>query len=126
MKLLEPIERIVAQILPNFSATIIGPIFSPRRPGPMIVIEINPTLVVFAPAIVLPEIKIVGAEMIIDHIENDPDALLVRRIDHALERLRSAVTRLDGEGIGQAVAPRSLAGKRHRRHDFNRVNAQAF
>jgi hypothetical protein len=67
--------------LTDFAASVIGTGFSPRRGGPIVVVEVDTAAIVFAPAIELPQIEVAGAEMIVNNVQDDSDALLVSALD---------------------------------------------
>src|SRR5689334_13466306 len=54
--LLEPAQRIVADVLAHRAAAVVGPRIAPRRLSPPVVVEVDAALPVLAPAVELPEI----------------------------------------------------------------------
>src|SRR3984885_9029196 len=92
----------------------------------MIVVKVNPALGILAPAVVLPEIEIVGAEVIINDVQDNRDAVAVSSIDHPLEALGSAIAALNRKRIRQAISPRTLTGESHRRHDLESVHTKVL
>ena len=61
----------------DFASAVIGTVGTPiERLGPEIVINVNTSAVVgVGPTVENPQIKIVVPKMIVDHVENDGDAL---------------------------------------------------
>src|SRR5207244_6729300 len=78
--LLQPHERVVTNVLPHLAATVVRPRVAPRRLPPPVVVEIDPAFLgtpVRAPAVELPEVEVVGAEVVVDDVEDDGDAATV-------------------------------------------------
>ncbi len=62
--------------------------------------------------------------MVIDDIQDDGEAGLVRRLDEVLEAVGAAIGALDGEDMRRVVAPGDVAREFHRRHYLDDVHAQ--
>ena len=108
---LKPHQRIVPDELADFRAPVIGPIlFAPWRPGPPVVVEIDPAHIhavpPFKPAVELPDRKIGRPEMVVDDVEDDGDALAMGRIDQSFDALRPAVRAFDRKNVRGVVPPR--------------------
>src|SRR4051812_30394067 len=67
-----------------------------------------------------------GAEMVIDDVENDRETAPMTGVDEPLEALRPAVGILRGERLNAVIAPIPSAGKLRYRHQLQRCNAQLF
>src|SRR5207237_2981969 len=90
-------------------------LFAPWRPGPPVVVEIDSAHIhavpPFKPAVELPDRKIGGAEMVIDDVEDDGDALAMGRIDQSLDARRPAVRAFHRKNVRGVVSPGEIAGK---------------
>ena len=64
------------------------------------------------------------AEMVVNHVERDGEAMLVGRVYQPLQGLWAAVGVLRREEIDAVVAPIARTGKLGDRHQFNRRNPQ--
>src|SRR5207248_8469161 len=74
---LQPHERIVTDVLPHLTATVVRPRVAPRRLATPVVVEIDPAFLGTsgrAPAVELPEVEAVGAEVVLDDVEADGGA----------------------------------------------------
>ena len=120
----QPHERVVAQELPHFRTAVVRPCMTPGRLGAVVVIEIDAPAVLLPPAVESPQIQVARSQMVIDHIENDGDPVLVGCFDEFLESKMAAIIGLDRERQGGVVAPGARSGEGHRRHDLHRVDAQ--
>ena len=67
---------------------------------------------------------IAGAGVVVDDVENDTEALPMRSVDEARERLRPAVDRVRCGGVEPVISPATLAGERRDRHQLDRRHAQ--
>ena len=124
---LQPHERIVTDVLPHLTATVVRPRVAPRRLATPVVVEIDPAFLGTsgrAPAVELPEVEVVGAEVVVDDVEDDGDATTVGGIDEPAEPVRTPVRLLDREDEGGVVAPRDVAGELVGRHHLDDVDAQ--
>src|SRR5579863_2237556 len=66
------------------------------------------------------------AEMVIDHVEEDRESVLMSRINEALQCIRSTVGFMDREKSDPIVAPTVIARECGDGHQFNVRNAQLF
>ena len=123
-ELLEPGQGAVAQERAHLATAVVGPGGAPRRLGAAVVVEVDAAAVVLAPAVEPPQVQVRRTEVVEDDIHDDRDAVLVGRLDEALERVGSAIARLDGEEVRRVVTPRDVAGELERRHDLDRTDAQ--
>src|SRR4051794_31395264 len=124
MIFVQPHQRVVADILAYFLAAVIGPRVAPRRVGAPVVVEINPAHPVFAPAVKLPEVKVRGAKMVVYHIQQDRDSMLMGSAYETFKRLWTAIAALDGKHVRRVVAPRNVAWELAWRHHQERVDAE--
>ena len=122
----EPHEDIVAQIFTHLVASVIGPGFSPRRDGPVVVVKVDSTAIILEPAVKLPKIKVAGTQMVVDNVQEHRDTLLMGALDELLERNRAAIVKLNGINMGRVVTPRPFSGKLTHRHDLKGIDAQLF
>ena len=81
-----------------------------------VVVEIDAAAAVLRPAVEVPEVEVVGAEMVVDDVVDDRDAAGMRRIDQAPKAVGAAIVLLDGEDVGGVVAPGDVAGELVGRH----------
>lgn len=65
------------------------------------------------------EIITLRPEMVVDHIQNDSDAMSVAGIDELLQFSRTAVGILDGKGEYAIVAPVAISGELVNGHQFD-------
>lgn len=65
-----------------------------------------------------------GTEMVVDHVEQHAEALLMSRIDELLQPVRTAVGVLHGVWMHAVVAPIARAGELHHGHEFDRRHAE--
>ena len=122
--LLHPHQGVVADELADLAAPVVRPGVAPGRGGAVVVVEVDPAAVVFAPAVKAPQVQIAGAEVVVDHVQDHRKALGMRLADKGLEGLGAAVNALYRKHVRRVVAPRVVAGKLGQGHDFNRVDAQ--
>src|SRR5689334_23120722 len=64
------------------------------------------------------------AEMVVDHVEGDRQAMPVSGIDEALKRFGWTVSILRSKGIDAVITPISGTGKLGNGHQFKRANSQ--
>ena len=83
VELVEPHQRVVADELAHLAAAVVGPGVAPRRRRLVVVVEVDAALVVLAPAVESPEVEVARAEVVVDDVEDDADAALVRLADEA-------------------------------------------
>ena len=105
MVFLEPHEDVIEEILTDLASSVIGPGFTPRRDGPVVVVEVDPAAIVLGPAVELPKIEVAGAQVVVDHVQDHRDALLVGALDELFERQRASVGGLHREDMGGVVTP---------------------
>src|SRR4030065_973204 len=122
--LLEPHQSVIAQILAPSAPTIIGARLAPGCLGAMVIVEVDSTFLVFAPTVKLPQIKIGGAKVVVDNINDDSNTMLMGRLHKSLECIRPTVNTLNGKGMRWLVAPRKVARKLRDRHHFHAINTQ--
>ena len=111
-------------VIAHFAAPIIRPRGAPVGVGFPIVVEVDAAIAARGPAVVLPHFEIGGTVVVVDDVDQHGDAVFVAGLDESLEGVGPAVGRLDGEGIGRIVAPRTVAGKFVDGHEFHRGNAE--
>ncbi len=121
--LVQPRQGVIAQHLAHFGSAIVGPRVAPGRLGAVVVIEVDAAAVALRPAVEAPQVKVARPQVVIDHVEDDGDAMTVSRFDELLEAQHAAVIRLHGEWQRQVIAPGAAAGELHRRHDLHGVDA---
>ena len=126
MVFLQPHHDVIEEVLTDLAASVIGPGFSPRRAGPVVVVEVDSAAIVLAPAVELPKIEIAGAQVVVNNVQDHRDALLVGALDELFERQRAAVGGLHREDMGGVVTPRPLSRKLAHRHDLDRIDAELF
>src|SRR5262249_55888301 len=66
--LLQPAQRIVADVLAHLAAAVVGPRVAPRRLPAPVVVEVDAAPPVLAPAVELPEVEVARAEMVVDDV----------------------------------------------------------
>lgn len=126
MVFIEPHEDVVEDILSNLVASVIGTGVSPRRVRPVIVVEVDATVIVLGPAVEMPKIEIPRAKVVVNNVEDHCDTMAVSALDELLERQRAAVGDLNRKDMGGVVAPRPLTRELGYRHDLDRVDAELF
>jgi hypothetical protein len=122
--LLQPAQRVVADVLAHFAAAVVGAGIAPRRIAAPVVVEIDAALPVGAPAVELPEVEVGRAEMVVDDVVDDGDAARMRRVDQAPQAVGTAIRAFDRENVGRVVAPRLVAGKLVGRQQLDDVDAE--
>ena len=120
--LLQPEQRVVAQKLPDLAAPIIRPRVAPRCLTPPVIVEIDPAMAVLVPAVELPEVEVVGSEMVVDDVIDDCDPAAMRRIHERLKSGGPAIIGFDREQIRRIVSERAVPRKLVRRHHLNHVD----
>ena len=90
----------------------------------MVVVEVDAALVVLLPAIELPQVEIARTEVVVDHIQDDGDAALVRLPDELLEAVRPAIGTFHREDVGGVVAPGVIPGELGDRHDLDGIDPE--
>ena len=126
MVFLEPHQGVVEDVLSNLVASVVGTGVSPRRMRPVIVVEVDSTVIVLGPAVELPEIEIPRSEVVVNNIEDHCDAVPVSALDELLERQWASVGKLNRKDMGGVVTPRPLSRELGDRHDLDRVDAELF
>src|SRR5882757_3555347 len=121
--LLQPANSAVAEILANLASAVIGPVITPRRGFSPIVIEIN-SAAVPAPPVELPEIAVIGADVVENDIKNNGNPALVGFIHQTSESVWTAVEILDREHVPLVVAPGIIKRKFAGRHDLDCIDAE--
>src|SRR6185295_18260015 len=106
VEFIEPHKDVVEDILSDLVASVIGTGVSPRRLGPVIVVEVDATAVVLGPPVELPKVEIPRPKVVVNDIEDHGDAMTVGALDELLERQRAAVGELNRKNMGGVVAPR--------------------
>ena len=78
----ELVTKYTTAMLAGTGPTIVGAGITPRSMGALVVIEIDASIVVgIEPPIKAPQIKIAGAKMVVNHINDNRDALGMSRLD---------------------------------------------
>src|SRR5690606_24870303 len=91
LKLFEPEQGVVADELAYFGSAVVRSGVAPRRGGPVVVVEVDAAAIVSnLPAVEVPQVEIARTEVIVDHVHDDGEAVLVRGTDEAAQRLRAA------------------------------------
>ncbi len=67
-----------------------------------------------------------GAEVVIDHVEQDREAFLMRGVDEPLEGIGAPVGLVYGEQRDTVVTPSAVAGKGRERHEFDVSYTQRY
>ena len=91
-----------------------------------VVVEVDAAHAVLAPAVKLPQIKVAGAEVVVDDVQDHRQAGSMRRFDEPLEAGRAAVVGFHGKNARGVVSPRQLAGELGQGHHFDDVHAQSL
>ncbi len=81
-------------------------------------------MIAVVPAVKAPQIEGIGAEVVVDDVEDNRDTVLMAFLDERLERPRPAVGRLHGEEAGRVVTPGAAPLEFGDRHDLDGVNPQ--
>ena len=123
---LEPHQDVIEDELPDLVASVIGPGFSPRRLGPVVVVEVDSAAIVLGPAVELPEIEVAGAQVVVNDVQDHRDALLMGALDEPFERQRASVDGLHREDMGGVVTPRPVSRELGHRHGLDRIDAELF
>ena len=87
MVVLEPHQGVVADELADLAAAVVGAGVAPRRVVAPVVVEVDAAAVVLAPAVEPPQVEVARAEVVVDDVEDDREAVLVRGLDELLEAL---------------------------------------
>ena len=124
VKLFQPHHGVVANELADLAAAVVGTGVAPRGRGLPVVVEVDAALVVLAPSVELPQVEVRGAEVVVDDVDDDRQAVLVAGFDEVAQLFRAAVGALDGEDVGRVVTPRVVPGELHERHELDGVDAQ--
>src|SRR4029450_8898722 len=95
MIFLEPHKVVVEDILTDLVASVIGTGVPPRRMHPVIVVEIDSTVIVLGSAVELPKIEIPRAKVVVNNIEDHCDAVCVGALDELLDPQRASVGQLN-------------------------------
>ena len=82
---LEPHHDVIEEELTDLAASVIGPGFPPRRVCAVVVVEVDPTAIVLAPAIELPKIQVAGTQVVVNYVKDDCNSLLMSALDELLE-----------------------------------------
>ncbi len=69
-------------------------------------------------------VEVAGTEVVVDHVEYDPDPEVVRGLDECLQRVWPAVGALDGERHRRVVTPGPVTGELRHRQQLDRAHAQ--
>ncbi len=111
----EPGEGVLDEEAPHLVA--VGPVEVQRRAPrcPVAVGEVGAEI---------PQVVPLGAEVVVDHVEDDGHPAPVRGVHQPPEPLRTAVALLHREGVDTVVAPVPRAGELRHRHDLEGVDAQ--
>src|SRR4029077_2862604 len=72
----------------------------------------------------LPQVIAVGADVVVDHIQQDGDSATMRRIDECTEIIRSPVNACGCEQVYAVVSPAEGSGKLRYGHHLNRADPQ--
>ena len=126
MVFLQPHQGIIKQVLTDLAASVIGSGLSPRRVGTVVVVEVDSAVIVLGPAVELPKIKVAGAQVVVNNVQDHGDALLVGALDEPFESQRASVDGLHRKDLRGVVAPRPLTRKLAHRHDLDRIDAEVF
>ena len=105
MVFLEPHEDVIEEVLTDLAASVIGPGFSPRRVGPVVVVEVDSAAIVLGPAVELPKIEVAGAQVVVNNVQDHRDALLVGALDELFERQRASVGESPPRKYGRGCNP---------------------
>ena len=124
VELVEPHQGVVVEVGTHLLAAVVGARLSPRGCGALVVVEVDPTLALLAPAVELPEREVARAEVVEHDVDDDGDAVLVGLADDGLEQVGPAVGALDGEGARRVVAPRVVPGELGDGHQLDRGDAE--
>ena len=87
MVLFEPHQGVVAEVLAHLLAAVVGTGVAPGRRRALVVVEVDAARAVLAPAVELPQGEVARAEVVVDDVEDDGDAVRVGGLDEALERV---------------------------------------
>jgi len=68
----------------------------------------------------------VGAEVVVDHVQDDSETSRMRRIDKALERVLVPIDVRRRKQVDAVVAPIPSAGKFRQRHQFDERDPAIF
>ena len=116
VELLEPIERVVNDEIAN-----------DLRPRPVVVDGVSPgRLVAIREELwrVGRQVIPFGAEVIVDDVEEDGQAVRMGGIDQATQIVRRAVRRIGREQVDSVVTPVPTSGKIRDRHEFDHRHAE--
>ena len=108
----QPHQGVIEEEIPHFTALEINA----GAPGCVHVLLEEPLGV-------LAQVIAVGAEVVVDHIEDHGQTVAVGTVDQLLELLGSAVGSVGRIGQHAVIAPIAFAGKLRQRHQFNRGDA---
>lgn len=104
MVFLKPHQDIIEQVLTHLAASVIGPGLSPGCVGSVIVVEVDATAIVFAPAVELPKIEVAGAQVVVNNVQDHRDARSVGRLDKLFECQWAAIDIFHREDMGRVVS----------------------
>jgi hypothetical protein len=110
-----PVERVIHQITPDFTAigAVEVPSFTPE--GPVPVGKVGTELL---------EIVALRTEMVVDHIEHDGESFLVACINQSAETGGPAIGALRRVQRCPVVSPITASGELRHRHDLDGGDAQ--
>ena len=120
----EPIHHIVTNVGANFVAAVVRSRVSPRRDCARVLIEKDAPAAVLTPAVVLPEIEIVGAKVVEHQITEHRDAARVRCVDELFHIGWRAVRSFNSPRMRAVVAPRHAERKLAEWHDLHGIYAE--
>ena len=121
---LKPHHRVVVDELTNLATAVVRASVPPGRLRAVVVVEVDAALVVLLPAIELPQVEIARTEVVVDHIQDDGDAALVRLPDELLEAVRPAIGTFHREDVGGVVAPGVIPCELGDRHDLDGIDPE--
>src|SRR5258708_37505957 len=90
-------ERVVENVVPHFRPTVVKPCIAPRSRAPPIIVKIDPAFAVLAPSVKLPHIPRGTAQVVVNNVHNDRNAVFVCFLHERTEPVRSAILFLDCE-----------------------------
>ncbi len=118
MKLFDPVGSVFSHELAN-GATILT--VEVEGVAPLIVILPREVIVGVAANVIA-----IGAEVVVNHVQNHADALLMCSVNKSAEIIGRAIEARRGEEIRPVVTPTKAAGKFRNGHHFEQCDAGLF
>src|SRR5581483_7740830 len=117
---MQPHLDIIQDVLPHFGPAEVRPCVTPWSLRTPVIIEIDAALVILAPTIKLPDVKvIIRAEVVIDNVEDNRYAPLVGFVDKAQKLSPAPIETLNCIDIIRGIPPTPIHRHAVDRHQLD-------